>query len=495
LAEKRLLPVFRSFIEQIRGLQKRLLGKDILEVLQHSKNYFLGDMLGQGILFLSIPILTRLLTPAEYGTFQVFRSYVAIFLTLFTLNFHGSVLRYFFENKEDFKDFVGLSVLGSYGFLVLSSLLLFFFRAQILDLLGVSQEVLVLILVFTAIRIIDMIFNQISAAGKKSLRYSLVNNIRTVLSYGIGIGLIFLFAENKFYALIAGHIIAGLLVGIYTLQVIRRSLAWNISVSHIRYIFNYSVVLIPYLLSGVLLDQLDRIIIHSKLGASDAGLYSFAYNIGMIVSLATDALSNALVPDWFRMMKNQEYERVNQLVFNVFGVTLVISFGAILFSREIIEILSDKEFHAALSIFPIVVVGYIFDALSKVYLRSIGYTNKMLYVSALGMVVAVVNFVLNIIFLPQYGYVAGAYVTVFSFFLLFILAWWVAKFLLRQPVTPLNIFFKPSAIFILAVLLYFYITTLPIGGWQSLALRLALFVVSSVMLFWSGEWNKSRRLT
>jgi O-antigen/teichoic acid export membrane protein len=460
-----------------------LLGGDFLEVISHAKNYFTGDVLGQGMVFLSIPILTRLLTPAEYGTFQIFKSYSAIFLTLLTLNFHGSVLRYRFEDKEDFKAFVGVSIFGSFGFLVLSSLLLYLFRKQVLASLGISQGLLLLILFFTAIRILDVVFNHLSTSNKKSLRYSLVNNTRTVMSYGIGLGLVFLFVENKFYALILGHIIAGLLVGIYTIRVIRQNLVWRVSIAHIKYIFNYSVVLIPYLLSGVLLDQLDRIIINSKLGAFDAGLYSFAYNIGMIVSLSTDALNNAVVPDWFRMMNNREYERMDKLMLNIFNITLSISLGVILFSREIVELLADQEYHAALSIFPIVVIGYVFDALSKIYLRSVAYTNRMVYVSALGMIVVIVNFILNLTFLPRYGYTAGAYITVFSFFLLFILAWWIAKFLLRQPVTPLKIFLRPSLLFAVALAGYAALMVVPVNFGVFFLARVLLVSIFVLALF------------
>jgi O-antigen/teichoic acid export membrane protein len=470
---------FRNRVKQFSGM---LFNGDIFEVIKHSKNYFLGDILGQGLVFLTIPIFTRLLSPAEYGTFQVFRSYAAIFLTLLTLNFHGSIARYYYDDPKDFKEFVGTSILGSFSALAIATILFLPFRQQVSDLFGISQEILVFTLLFVAIRVLDMVFNQISIASKASARYSLVNNIRTVVSYGLGIGLIFVFQGNKFYGPILGQLVAGILVSIYTVSMIRKYLSWHPTAAHVKYIFNYSVVLIPYTLSGILLDQLDRIIINRTLGAADAGLYSFAYNIGMIVSLATDALNTALVPDWFRLMKNREYERVNVLTGRVFNLTLFIALGAILFSRELVEILSDKEYHAALTIMTVVMVGYVFDALSKVYLRSIGYTNKMVCVLVVSMITVVFNFVFNIFLLPRYGYAAGAYVTVSSFFLLFVLSWWAAKFVLKQPVTPLAVFWKPSIVFTLAMVPYFFIISTNLNFFFSFISRLILFAVFVVVL-------------
>jgi O-antigen/teichoic acid export membrane protein len=132
-------------------------------------------------------------------------------------------------------------------------------------------------------------------------------------------------------------------------------------------------------------------------------------------------------------------------------------------------------------------VGYVFDALSKVYLRSIGYTNKMIYVSAVGMTIVLFNFVLNIILLPRYGYVAGAYVTVMSFFLLFVLSWGVAKFILKQPTTPLKIFWRPSLIFFCAILVYSMIIALDINWLFSILFRCALFFAFVIALSMAGS--------
>ena len=489
------MSIIQSVNEKISRLSTEYFGKDILEVILHSKNYFLGDILGQALLFLTIPIYTRLLTPSEYGTFQVFRSYTTIFLMVLTLNFHGTVARYYYENRDDFKEFVGTSILGSFASLALSVFVLLLFRQPLSSLFGVSQGLLALILFFLPIRVLDTVFNQICISRKESIRYSLINNIRSVLAYGGGIALIFLFQKDKFYGPILAQFLAGILISFYTIKIIKAQLKWAPSLNHVKYIFTYSVPLIPYALSGLLLDQLDRLIINKTSGASDAGLYSFAYNIGMVVSLATDALSNALVPDWFRLMKNQEYERIDVLMNRVFNLTLLIAFGGILFSKELVEILSDKEYHAALSILPIVMVGYVFDALSKVYLRSIGYTNKMIYVSAVGMATVVFNFVLNIILLPRYGYVAGAYVTVFSFFLLFVLAWWVAKFILKQPTTPLKTFLNSALIFTGAMGLYFMIINFNFDLVISLILRgflLTLFAASMLIISRNRNFDLER---
>jgi O-antigen/teichoic acid export membrane protein len=471
----------RPITSSARGLAGRLsqlsaefFGRDVLEVLRHSNNYFWGNLAAQGMAFLSIPVFTRLLSPADYGTFQVFRSYASVFIIVLTLNFHGSISRYYYDQPQDYKEFVGTSTVGSVVFLGLASVMLILFRRQAAQFLGLPEALLLLLLPLTFIKIFDTVFNSISIARKESFRYSVVNNLRSLLGYGLGIALIFAFRQDKYQGPVLGQFLAGVLVGAGVLWLLRGQIAWKPKWEHVSYIFGYSLPLIPYLGSSLLLDQLDRILINKNLGAADAGLYSFAYNIGMVVSLATDAVHTALVPDWFRLMREQRYEDINVLVNKLYRITLVLALGAILFSKEIVFLLSDKEYHPALVILPIVIIGYVFDNLSKTYLRSIGFTNKMIYVSLVGIITVTVNFVLNIIYLPRYGYVAGAYTTVVSFVILFALAWGVAKYALHQPVTPLRVFLAPSLFFATAVVLYYVLAGLPMGFVYSFLLRILI---------------------
>jgi O-antigen/teichoic acid export membrane protein len=477
-------------IDRLKKGALKFLGQDAVEVLRHFNNYFWGALVGQGLVFLSIPVFTRLLSPADYGIFQVFRSYASILIIVLTLNFHGSIARYFYDEPHDYKEFVGTSILGSILLLAFASVCLLFFHQQVADFLGLPDILLLLLLPFTLIKIFDSAFSDISVARKDSFRYALVNNGRTVLGFGLGIGLVFASPRNEYLGPVLGQVGAGVLIAIYIVWLLRGQIAWGPNRDHVKYIFSYSLPLVPYLGSSLLLDQLDRILINKNLGATDAGLYSFAYNVGMVVSLATDAMHTAFVPDWFRLMREKKYNDINTLINKLFRVTLVVAFGVILFSKEIVHILSDKDYHAALSILPIVVVGYVFDNLSKVYLRSIGFTNKMLFVSLIGIITVVINFLLNIIYLPRYGYVAGAYVTVISFVVLFLLAWVVSKHILKQPVTPLRVFRLPFLLFGVGVTLYYVFASSGVGFIYSFSLRCLLFAVFVVALILVGEQRR-----
>ena len=67
------------------------------ETLKHSKNYLLSNIAVKAIGFISIPVMTRLLTPSDYGVLNVFTSWQTIFISIFTLNCYVALGRYYYE--------------------------------------------------------------------------------------------------------------------------------------------------------------------------------------------------------------------------------------------------------------------------------------------------------------------------------------------------------------------------------------------------------------
>ncbi|MBQ8003704.1 MAG: oligosaccharide flippase family protein [Oscillospiraceae bacterium] len=61
------------------------------KVLRSGVGYTLGNILIKGINFLTLPIFSRLLSPEEFGVYNVFASYDAILFVLVGLALHTSI--------------------------------------------------------------------------------------------------------------------------------------------------------------------------------------------------------------------------------------------------------------------------------------------------------------------------------------------------------------------------------------------------------------------
>ena len=71
------------------------------DLAKHGKNYLFGNFMIQGLNFISIPILTRLLTPRDYGVISIFSSIIQIFTVLIGLNLTGAIARKYYESLEE----------------------------------------------------------------------------------------------------------------------------------------------------------------------------------------------------------------------------------------------------------------------------------------------------------------------------------------------------------------------------------------------------------
>ena len=75
-----------------------------------------------------------------------------------------------------------------------------------------------------------------------------------------------------------------------------------------------SIPILPHYLSGVILNQGDRIMIDKMVGKEAVAYYGLAYSIGMIAQILVTAINSAITPwmyEKFKQKKNRKYETNN----------------------------------------------------------------------------------------------------------------------------------------------------------------------------------------
>jgi O-antigen/teichoic acid export membrane protein len=184
------------------------------EFLGHSRNYLISSLATGGLAFISIPVYTRLLNTEEYGIVSVFLGLVSIMASLMAFSADRSVSRYYFDQKNelDFKKFVGTSSTLSLVFFLINAFLLFTFADEFGKLVGLSKELVYLVIPISGINIIGLTFEQIYGPLKRSKEVAISSVLKVSLGFAFSVGLIYLFKEDKFYGQILGQILAGLFI-------------------------------------------------------------------------------------------------------------------------------------------------------------------------------------------------------------------------------------------------------------------------------------------
>ena len=95
---------------------------DSRKLVSNTAIYFGANILNAAIPFFLLPILTRVLSPADYGTIAMFGICLSIISAFTGLSVHGAIgVRYFQLNKEELAEYVVTCM----GILVVSTTTIF----------------------------------------------------------------------------------------------------------------------------------------------------------------------------------------------------------------------------------------------------------------------------------------------------------------------------------------------------------------------------------
>lgn len=453
--------------------------------LIHVFNYFGANIATKAISFISIPIFTRLLSVADYGILNLYSTYIGIFGVVMTLNVHSSISRYFYDKRseEDFKKFAGTTTLLTIFIYVPFLFGFIFFRNIISEWLQIPTSVIVFIPLTIIIGTTASIFMQIMQPLYESKKIARVIIISSYSSFILSIFFLFFLSKEKYFAQIWGQLIVGALFFFYYLKTLKPFVTFTFDKKYLSYIFQYSIPLIPHALSGVILNQIDRVMINKYEGAGSTGMYSFAYNIAMLMSIFVVSIYQAWIPKYFEYMNAKDYEGHDKDVDRLNRLTVLVAVALSLFGRELGIILAAKNFHASLSIIPIVVVGYVFEGLFTIYGRDIGYSRKTIYATIIALSSGGLNIWLNTIYIPIYGYQVAAWTTLISYIFMALLAWLINIMVLKIHTYSLLKALIPISLLIPVLLLNHlineYFSSLLLG----ILIKTILLSISLVSLF------------
>lgn len=453
------------------------------ELLNHSKNYFISNLATGALAFFSIPVMTRILSPSDYGILAVFMGYQGVFVAVLTLNCYVAMGRYFYEKKDDFKKFFGANLILVFFLLFAAFFFFILFKEKASSLLNLPINTIIYIVPAVLIYVAGSWFEQIYIPQKESRKIAIRNVIRAFSIFGLSVFIILMMDQDKYLGQIIATMIIGLIFFVYYFFDLRPYLAMSFQWKHIKYIVHYSVPLLPYALSGVILSQFDRIMINHYLGSASAGLYAFAAIIGSILTLLSSALFQAWHPDYFRHMDSKNYQQLQSDIDKLFKIIILFSLFLIMFGKEIGMILAAKNYHESLPIIPIIIIGYVFNSIFAFYGWNIEYEKKNIYLSIAVLTAGLINILLNVIFIPRFGYFAAAYTTTFSYLIMAFMAWLTSKHILKIYCVPLLIIFKPIFIVAPLITLYYIISFSDLNFWIVFIIKLLSCITGCVVIY------------
>ena len=405
------------------------------KVVKAGIGYTIGNFLVKGINFLTIPIFARLLSVSDYGLYNTYLAYEGIFFSIVGLALQMSLKNAKYKYGDKYYSYISSILLLEILLMIAWILIIIVFHGAILTSIGYGYFISFLLIVQCTSSSVLSLYNIHLSLNYSFKSYVIVTAFNALMNISISILLILtIFYNERFVGRVIGTVIPLALLCVLICIKFWKNNTPRINWDYWKYGVSYSLPLIPHAISQVILNQFDRVMINEIKGAAYAGIYSFAYNIFMIISVVMYSLDNVWSP-WFyenfqKKNEGQIKRKSTQYALGMFFLSVTI----MLISPELVIILGTDEYYDAVySVIPICSGGF-FMFLYSIPSQVEYYLGKTRYIALGTAVAAILNVSLNLYFIPQYGYISAAYTTELAYIFYFIMHYLIARKLLKYSI-------------------------------------------------------------
>lgn len=400
--------------------------------------YSIANLINSGIPFLILPILTRYLSPAGYGTLAMFTATLGFLTILVGLGVHGAVNRQYFESsRADFAPYVATCLLIVLGGACVTGFLLWLCAGQLSQLLVLSPSWLTVAWAAAICLVVHQIALAIWQADERVGRYAFMQIGHTAVSFSLTVLLVVtllldwqgrIIAQVLALALFAGFALVAISLQGFVLPVVRTS--------HARHALGYGLPLVPHAIGGLIIASADKVILANVLGLAETGIYTVGAQIGSLVMIANSAVSNAWIPWLYRHLeaKTDAADRaVVRVTYALGAATLAIAVAVMLLAPPILQFIVGRDFGPAATLIPLLALSYAFDGLYRLVAAYFFYHAKTIMLAWITVSLSAFNVVTVYVGARLYGVMGAALATLLTNVLFFIVTFVVARRVRRMP--------------------------------------------------------------
>jgi len=399
--------------------------------------YGLSTVLARVLIFLMVPLYTRMLSPESYGTMVWFFANIAVLQVVFSMGLETGCFRY--ANKHDNPSQVFSSALSTIFIISLAFMgICIAFAAPVAALLGyagygnciIYMGAIVSIEIFTSILFARLRFE------KKAFKFAVFKTIK--ISGEIVFNLLIFFVLPSFllrcpnsimahfvsphpdfsYILFATFLSCFVSLLLFTKQLLYKGV-FRLYPALWKKMMVYSLPLMLTQLPGVINDMIDRFLFKFLLPAeqwqSELGIFQAGVKLSVLMTLFIQMFRFAAEPFFFAQAKEKENVALYAKVFNYFTAFCVLIFLGVMLYIDVIGLIIGPDFRAGVSVVPIMLFANLLLGMN--YNISIWYkisekTSSAIFITCSGLLVTLF---INILFMPRYGYMAAAWGHLFSY--------------------------------------------------------------------------------
>ena len=471
--------------------------------------YGLGTMVPRFLNYLLVPFYTIVVfSQAEYGQITVLYSWVALLLVVLTYGMETSFFRFVSKNdrpSEVFNTATTALLITS----VLFILIILLFTESIAKIIDYPSNkeyiwfigIIIAIDAFTALPFAQLRYKN------KARRFSYIRIASVVIIVFLNVLFLWIIPtlagtdinELPIYRdinLVTFVFIANTLGSLATLILLRPELSelkLRINWPLLKKMLAYGLPILLISMAGMINEVADKIMLKyylpdSATAEAQLGIYGASYKLAIIMMLFIQMFRYAAEPFFFSEADQKDAKAIYSQVMTYFVIFCWFIFLGVMLFLDVFKYFIGPSFWEGLIIVPIVLTAKLF--LGIFYNLSVWYklTNKTLYGAIIAIIGGIVTIVLNIIWIPKYGYIGAAWANFACYFVIMLISFFWGRQIYRIEYHYLKIILYSVlaiGLYLLSILLsnYFFNIHMAIN---------TLFLTGYMLIVYAIEFKKMK---
>jgi O-antigen/teichoic acid export membrane protein len=375
-----------------------------------------------GISFLLLPVLTKYLSPEDYGILALFTGIVSFFSVLIPIGM-GYVLNVYVIEKADLYPLYLKSFIKTTFFLcIIITALVYIITLFYSSIFGLPYYVLLalplfsLLVVYFDTSVSYFIYNR----NIKNYSFFFISKFLLEIIFIILLVVIFPFSwKGRIVALLISLIFINLVSGYYFWRkgiISSKKINKNLT----NELFKKGFPLVFMGISVMVINLSDRFFIENLVGLSETGIYNIASTIAGILLLVIGASINVVRPNIFNLLKERKEKIVLLKVFVNYSLVLAITSILLYLATPLIfKYLINDRYIAAIELVHLLIIGIFFWGLYNFFVSILMYFELNKIIGVISLVGVAVNLTLNYFLINNYKLIGAAYATLLTYAFIF----------------------------------------------------------------------------
>ncbi len=379
--------------------------------------WLIGGRVLQMIFSLLVGILTaRYLGPGNYGLISYGTAYVSFFSAFCTLGLNSVIIKDFTDHPDEQGEAIGSAIVMR----LFSSLLSAIMLVSFVSIIDHDEPLTITVVAFCSLGLIFQVFETFNFWFQAQYK-SKITSMATLTAYAFmsvyKIVLLILNKDVRWFALATS--VDYIVIAIFLYIAYKKNHGARLSFSRKKAggLLKKSY---HYILSSMMVAiyaQTDKLMLKNMMGETEVGYYAVATSICAMWTFVLQAIIDSVYPTILKLYEQdkEDYECKNrQLYAIVFYVSLVVSVGFLLLGDLVVKILYGQAYMPSSAILKVVTWYTAFSYLGVARNAWIVSEGKQKYLKYMYGCAAILNVLLNCVFIPLWGAVGAAFASLIT---------------------------------------------------------------------------------